>query len=36
VPFEAVLIMEVVSFEADNCPLCKSGTYAVKPGSRNI
>ena len=36
VPFEAVLSMEVVSYEADECPLCKQGIPAVKPGSRNI
>lgn len=36
VPFEAVLSMEVVSYEANECPLCKQGIPAVKPGSRNI
>lgn len=36
VPYEAVLSMEVVSYEADECPLCKQGLPAVKPGSRNI
>ena len=34
VPFKAVLSMEVVSWEAQDCPLCKSGSVAVKPGSR--
>ncbi|MDD5017144.1 MAG: orotate phosphoribosyltransferase [Eubacteriales bacterium] len=36
VPFEAVLCMEVVSYTPEECPLCKSGVPAVKPGSRNI
>lgn len=36
VPFKAVISMEVESWEADKCPLCKSGTPAVKPGSRKI
>ena len=36
VPFEAVLSMEVVSYDAEDCPLCKKGLPAVKPGSRNI
>jgi len=36
VPYEAVLSMEVVSYEADECPLCRQGLPAVKPGSRNI
>jgi len=35
VPFEAVLSMEVISFDAEDCPLCKEGTPAIKPGSRN-
>ena len=37
VPFHAVLCMEVTSYEADNCPLCKEGKIpAIKPGSRNL
>ena len=36
VPFEAVLSMEVVSYDAQDCPICKTGIPAVKPGSRNI
>lgn len=37
VPFHAVLSMEVTSYEADNCPLCKEGKIpAIKPGSRNL
>ncbi|MDL2236677.1 orotate phosphoribosyltransferase [Christensenellaceae bacterium OttesenSCG-928-K19] len=35
VPFRSVLSMEVVSFEPDECPLCKEGIPAIKPGSRN-
>ncbi len=34
VPFKAVLTMEVVSWDGDDCPLCKAGSTAVKPGSR--
>ncbi len=34
VPFKAVLTMEVISFDADDCPLCKGGSKPVKPGSR--
>ncbi|MGI6151875.1 MAG: orotate phosphoribosyltransferase [Christensenellales bacterium] len=34
VPFQAVLSMEVVSWEEEDCPLCKAGSVAVKPGSR--
>ncbi len=36
VPFRAVLPMEVVSYAPEECPLCKSGIPAIKPGSRNI
>lgn len=35
VPFKAVYPMEVVSWDADECPLCREGKLpAVKPGSR--
>ena len=36
VPFEAVLSMEVVSYPPEDCPLCRQGLPAVKPGSRGI
>ena len=36
VPFSAVLSMEVVSYPPEDCPLCQSGTPAVKPGSRGL
>lgn len=36
VPFNAVLSMEITSYEQDVCPLCKSGTPAIKPGSKNL
>ncbi len=36
VPFEAVLSMEVVSYAPEDCPLCRQGIPAVKPGSRNL
>jgi len=34
VPYKAVLSVEVESFEPENCPLCKMGLSAEKPGSR--
>lgn len=34
VPFRAVLSMEVVSYLPNECPLCKKGLSAIKPGSR--
>lgn len=32
----SVIEFEIETFEKENCPLCKEGTKAVKPGSRNI
>lgn len=34
--FVNLLSMDIVSFEESECPLCKQGTPAVKPGSRNL
>lgn len=34
--FKAVISLEVPSFEKDECPLCRQGLPAVKPGSRDI
>lgn len=36
VPLESVISMEVLSYEAADCPLCKQGLPLVKPGSRNL
>lgn len=37
VPYRALLSMEVKSYEAGECPLCKEGKIpAVKPGSRGL
>ena len=34
--FKSVISIEVESYEADECPLCKQGLPFVKPGSRKI
>ncbi len=37
VPFKAVYPVEVISWEADECPLCREGKIpVVKPGSRKL
>ena len=36
VPFDAVLSMEVESYERENCPICQKDVPLVKPGSRKI
>ncbi|MDL2289748.1 orotate phosphoribosyltransferase [Clostridia bacterium OttesenSCG-928-F22] len=33
---EALLSMEVISYDAEDCPLCKQGLPINKPGSRNV
>ncbi len=33
---EALLVTEAISYDPAQCPLCREGTPAVKPGSRNI
>ena len=34
VPAQALLTMEVPSYEPDECPLCRAGSATTKPGSR--
>jgi orotate phosphoribosyltransferase len=33
---EALLVTETIAYDPDDCPLCRDGIPAVKPGSRNI
>ena len=33
---EALLVTETVTYDPAECPLCRAGAPAVKPGSRNI
>jgi len=32
----SLLKMDVLTYEAQDCPLCQSGIPLVKPGSRNV
>ncbi|MBN2356267.1 orotate phosphoribosyltransferase [candidate division KSB1 bacterium] len=36
VPFFATLKMDVVTYQPDDCPLCRQGIPVVKPGSRKV
>ena len=36
VPYFSLLQMDVVNYPPDDCPLCQSGSVAVKPGSRGL
>ncbi|OQX88435.1 orotate phosphoribosyltransferase, partial [candidate division KSB1 bacterium 4484_87] len=35
-PHSSLLQMDVVTYQPDECPLCKKGIPLVKPGSREI
>lgn len=34
VPFHALAVLEVQNYRPEDCPLCKAGSVAIKPGSR--
>ncbi|MBP1623861.1 MAG: orotate phosphoribosyltransferase, Thermus family, partial [Acidobacteria bacterium] len=34
VPRAALAILDIPAFPPDECPLCKTGSQAIKPGSR--
>ena len=36
VPREALAVLNVPTFTAEECPLCKAGSQAIKPGSRYV
>jgi len=36
VPFKSAMKFEIDTFDPEECPMCKSGSVAVKPGSRNL
>lgn len=36
VPYQSLVMMEVPSYAPENCPLCRSGSVPVKPGSRGL
>ena len=36
VPYFSLLRLDVVTYQPDNCPLCKTGSKPVKPGSRGL
>jgi orotate phosphoribosyltransferase len=36
VPYKALVTLEVPSYTAQECPLCKAGSTPVKPGSRGL
>jgi orotate phosphoribosyltransferase len=36
VPYKALVTLDVPSFTAQECPLCKAGSAPIKPGSRGL
>jgi orotate phosphoribosyltransferase len=36
VPYKSLLVLDVPSYTAEACPMCKSGSTPVKPGSRGL
>lgn len=36
VPFKSAIKIDIDTYEPSDCPLCKAGSEAVKPGSRNL
>ena len=36
VPYRSLVTLDVPTYTAENCPMCKSGSSPVKPGSRGM
>ena len=36
VPFKSAINIEIDTYEPNDCPMCKAGSEAIKPGSRNL
>jgi orotate phosphoribosyltransferase len=36
VPYFSLFQMDVTNYDPENCPMCKTGSQAVKPGSRGL
>ncbi len=36
VPFKSLVTLDIPTFQPDDCPMCKAGSVAYKPGSRQI
>ena len=36
IPFYAAVSMDIPSYDEADCPLCKAGSVAIKPGSRHL
>lgn len=36
VPFKSLVNLDITTYQPDDCPMCKEGSVAYKPGSRQI
>jgi len=36
VPYRSLVTLDVPSYAAESCPMCKAGSAPVKPGSRGL
>lgn len=36
VPYESLVVLDVPSYSPETCPMCKTGSTPVKPGSRGL
>lgn len=36
IPFVSLVKLDIQTYQPEDCPMCKAGSVAVKPGSRNI
>ncbi len=36
VPFKSLVTLDITTYQPDDCPMCKAGSVAYKPGSRQV
>lgn len=36
IPFKPLIVMEIETYPPEDCPLCRQGSTAIKPGSRSL
>lgn len=36
VPFKSLVNLDITTYQPDDCPMCKAGSVAYKPGSRQV
>ena len=36
VPFKSLVNLDITTYQPEECPMCKEGSVAYKPGSRQV